>query len=178
MQKKNKEKVNPGGLHCPNSTTSKSSRLAFDQFLEENLWAIEICSLISKSLQDCWYWQCHLRGMLAFVCLGPWAIPMNLTSWGKGSWRLNSSGQSTRLLPAYRTPIKNPQFSLGQFSCSVVSDFLWPQRGSTSGFLVHHQLPEFTQTHVHWVSDAIQSSHPLSSPSPPAFNLSQHQGLS
>ena len=39
------------------------------------------------------------------------------------------------------------------------------------------QLPEFTQTHVHWVSDAIQSSHPLSSPSPPAFNLSQHQGL-
>ena len=42
---------------------------------------------------------------------------------------------------------------------------------------VHHQLPEFTQTHVHWVSDAIQPSHPLSSPSPPALNLSQHQGL-
>ena len=42
---------------------------------------------------------------------------------------------------------------------------------------VHHQLLEFTQTHVHHVSDAIQSSHPLSSPSPPAFNLSQHQGL-
>ena len=43
--------------------------------------------------------------------------------------------------------------------------------------LVHHQLPEFTQTHIHWVGDAIQSSHPLSSPSPPTFNLSQHQGL-
>ena len=42
---------------------------------------------------------------------------------------------------------------------------------------VHHQLPEFTQTHVHQVSDAIQPSHPLSSPSPPTFNLSQHQGL-
>ena len=42
---------------------------------------------------------------------------------------------------------------------------------------VHHQLPEFTQTQVHWVSDAIQPSHPLSSPSPPAFNLSQHQDL-
>ena len=40
-----------------------------------------------------------------------------------------------------------------------------------------HQPPEFTQTHVHWVSDAIQPSHPLSSPSPPPFNLSQHQGL-
>ena len=42
---------------------------------------------------------------------------------------------------------------------------------------VHHQLPESTQTHVHWVGDAIQPAHPLSSPSPPALNLSQHQGL-
>ena len=49
---------------------------------------------------------------------------------------------------------------------------------STPGLPVHHQLLEFTQTHVHWVGDAIQSSHPLSSPSPPAFNLSQHQGFS
>ena len=49
---------------------------------------------------------------------------------------------------------------------------------SRPGFPVLHYLPEFVQTHVHWVSDAIQSSHPLLSPSPPAFNLSQHQGLS
>ena len=48
---------------------------------------------------------------------------------------------------------------------------------STPGLPVHHQLPELTQTHVHWVGDGIQSSHPLSSPSPPALNLSQHQGL-
>ena len=48
---------------------------------------------------------------------------------------------------------------------------------STPGFPVQHQLPELTQTHVHWVGDAIQPSHPLLSPSPPAFNLSQHQGL-
>ena len=48
---------------------------------------------------------------------------------------------------------------------------------STPGLPVHHQLLEFTQTHVHWVSDAIQPSHPLLSPSPPALNLSQHQGL-
>ena len=47
----------------------------------------------------------------------------------------------------------------------------------TVGFPVHHQLPESTQTHVHWVGDAIQISHPLSSPSPPALTLSQHQGL-
>ena len=49
---------------------------------------------------------------------------------------------------------------------------------STSGFHVHHQLPEFTQTHVYWVGDAIQLSYPLSSPSPPACNLSQHQVFS
>ena len=48
---------------------------------------------------------------------------------------------------------------------------------STPGFPVHHQLPELTQTHVHRVGDAIQPSHPLSPPSPPAFSLSQHQGL-
>ena len=48
---------------------------------------------------------------------------------------------------------------------------------SRPGLPVHHQLMEFSQTHVCWVSDAIQPSHPLSSPSPPAFNLSQHQGL-
>ena len=47
----------------------------------------------------------------------------------------------------------------------------------TPGLPIHHQLLEFTQTHVHHISDAIQPSHPLSSPSPPAFNLSQHQGL-
>ena len=52
-----------------------------------------------------------------------------------------------------------------------------PMDCSTPGFSVHHQLPEPTQTHVHCVGDAIQPSHPLSSPSPPAFNPSQHQGL-
>ena len=52
-----------------------------------------------------------------------------------------------------------------------------PMDCSTPGFPVHHQLPELAQTHVHWVSDTIQPSHPLLSPSPPAFNLSQHQGL-
>ena len=55
-----------------------------------------------------------------------------------------------------------------QFSCSVVSNSWRPQESSMPGLLVHHQLPEFTQTHVHWVGDDIQPSHPLSSPSPPA----------
>ena len=52
-----------------------------------------------------------------------------------------------------------------------------PMDCSMPGLPVHYQLPEFTQTHVHWIGDAIQPSHPLSSPSPPTFNLSQHQGL-
>ena len=59
-------------------------------------------------------------------------------------------------------------------SCLTLCD---PMNCSTPGLPVHHQLPEFTQTHVHWVDDAIQPFHPLSSPSPPAFNLSQHQSL-
>ena len=52
-----------------------------------------------------------------------------------------------------------------------------PMDWSTPGFPVHHQLPELAQTHGHWVNDAIQASHPQSSPSPSAFNLSQHQVL-
>ena len=65
--------------------------------------------------------------------------------------------------------------------CSSVAQLcptLWdPMNCSTPGLPVHHKLPEFTQTHAHWVSDAIQPSHPLLSSSPPASNPSQHQGL-
>ena len=64
------------------------------------------------------------------------------------------------------------------FSPSVMSDSLQPMDYSIPGFPVLHHLQEHAQTHVHWVSDAIQPSHPLSSPSPPAFNHSQHQGSS
>ena len=59
-------------------------------------------------------------------------------------------------------------------SCPTLCD---PMDCSTAGLPVHHQLPAITQIHVHWVGDAIQPSHPLSGPSPLAFNLSQHQGL-
>ena len=66
------------------------------------------------------------------------------------------------------------QFSSVAQSCPTLFD---PMKSSTSGLPVHHKLLEFTQTHVHQVSDAIQPSHPLSSPSPPAPNPSQCQGL-
>ena len=64
--------------------------------------------------------------------------------------------------------------SVQSLSCIRLCD---PMNCSTPNLLVHHQLPEFTQTHVHWVGDAIQPSHPLSSSSPPAPSPSQHQGL-
>ena len=66
------------------------------------------------------------------------------------------------------------QFSSVAQWCPAVYN---PTNHSTPGLPIHHQLPESTQTHVHWVGDTIQPSHPLSSPSPPALNLSQYQGL-
>ena len=79
---------------------------------------------------------------------------------------------------------QKPEFKVGLYitlqfisvaqSCTTLCD---PINCSTTGLPVHHQLPEFTQTHIHRVGDAIQSSHPLLPPSPPAPNPSQHQGL-
>ena len=81
--------------------------------------------------------------------------------------------QKTKIMAS--NPISSVQFSSVTQSCPTLCD---PMNRSTPGLPVHHQLPEFTQTHVHRVSDAIQPSHPLSSPSPPAPNPSQHQSLS
>ena len=70
--------------------------------------------------------------------------------------------------------VHSVHFSSVAQSCPILCD---PMDCSTPGLPVHHQIPELAQTHVHWVGDAIQPSHPLSAASPPAFNLSQHQGL-
>ena len=72
------------------------------------------------------------------------------------------------------TCLKCIQFSSVTRSCPTLCD---PMNRSMPGLPVHHQLTEFTQTHIHRVSDAIQPSHPLSSPPPPAPNPSQHQSL-
>ena len=68
------------------------------------------------------------------------------------------------------------QFNSGQL-LSHVGFFVTPRTAARQAFLSHHQLLELAQTHVHWVGDPIQPSHPLLIPSPPAFNLCQHQGL-
>ena len=89
-----------------------------------------------------------------------------------GSLALQACSLPTEL--SIRVMFSSVQFSLVAQSCPTLCD---PMNCSTPGLPVHHQLPEFTETHVHRVSDAIQPSHPLSSLSPPAPNPSQHQSL-
>ena len=84
----------------------------------------------------------------------------------------SQNSNSSRLTP--EPAHLSVQFSSVAQSCPTLCN---PMNRSTPGLPVSHQLPEFTQTQVHWVSDAIQPSHPLSSPSPPAPNPSQHQSL-
>ena len=94
-------------------------------------------------------------------------------------WNPDSTPHTPTIVAVFRDGVfKEVHFSSVWFSHSVVSDSLQHKDFSTPGFPVHHQLLDFIQTHVHRVSDAIQPSHPLTSPSPPTFNLSQHQGFS
>ena len=105
--------------------------------------------------------------------------PLYETKWKEEDESYNEASKiiKTRLVHSF----KRYRWSSVQFSSiAIVSDSLWPhglQHSRTPGFPVQHQLPELAQTHIHWVSDAIQPSPPLLSPSPPAFNLFQHQGL-
>ena len=95
----------------------------------------------------------------------------------RGAWRAAVYGVAESDMTAIeqqQKPLHNPDPFL---SSSVMSDFCDPVDCNMPGFPVHHQLLELAQTHVHQVGDAIQPSHPLSSPPPPTFNLSKHQGL-
>ena len=112
-------------------------------------------------------------------------LPMNIQDWFPlgltGFISLQSKGLS-RVFSKNSTLLDLLFFNLSLVRMIALNDKLWfvflkMSCCSTPGLPVHHQLPEFTQTHVHWVGDDIQPSHLLLSPSPPAFNLSQHQGL-
>ena len=113
---------------------------------------------------------------------GPFSLDMPVVSKLKWVYREMSFPNSHHILllghetvlPYDLAFIQLVQFSSVPQSCPTLCD---PMNHITPGLPVHHQLPEFTQTHVHRVSDAIQPSHPLSSPSPPAPNPSQHQSL-
>ena len=98
-------------------------------------------------------------------------------TWGALSIHLTLSSplpMSTSLFSVSVSPFSSVQFSSVTRLCLTLCDSM---NRSAPGLPVHHQLPEFTQTHVHRVNDAIQPSHPLLSLSPPALNLSQHQGF-
>ena len=100
------------------------------------------------------------------------------TTWIASMWTRMTwvSGPTTplQILLQIDSIYSGHQFSSVTQSCLTLCD---PMNRSTPGLPVYHQLREFTQTHVHQVGDAIQPSHPLSSPSPPAHNPSQHQGF-
>ena len=119
------------------------------------------------------------NGLCTFTWLTPSfsspAICSNITS-SKQSFPVSHTTSPLQLTLALCTFhwLPSSQFSSIAQKCLTICD---PMDCSTPGFPLHHQLPELTQTHVHWVSNAIQPSHPLSSPSPPIFNLSQHQSL-
>ena len=153
---------------------------------------LEINALIVSLLH--WPLQVKLRLCIHtwFLCISPSSfIIILLLSWADFSYADVESFYALFILPSCQnhtlmgsspTQISNNipkqeamafyvQFSSVQFSHSVVSD-CDPMNRSTPGLPVHHQLPEFTQTHAHCVGDAIQPSHPLSSPSPPAPNPS------
>ena len=134
------------------------------------------CSVVSNSLQP--------HGLYSSRLIYPWDSPGKNTRVGCHALQgiYSTQGSSPHLWgllhwQAGSLPLVPPGKPSVQFSDSVVSDSLRLHDCSTPGFPVHHQLLEFTHTHVHWVSDAILPSRPLLSPSPPAFNHSQHQGL-
>ena len=104
-------------------------------------------------------------------------LKLKLQYFGHLMW--TDSLEKTLMLKRLKTGGKGDGRGWDQFSSVTQSGptLCNPLGCSTPGIPVTHQLLELTQTHVHWVGDAIQPSHPLSSPSPPAFNLSQHQGL-
>ena len=134
----------------------------------------------------CMTLRTHPRCILLICQLLELVLRIQWASKWKSTWTLlHPLGSFPRLMsekqPNWKlgVPFRPFQFSSVQFSsvaqlCPTLCD---PMNCSTPGLPVHHQLPEFTQTHVHWVSDAIQASHPLSSPYPPAPNPSQHQSL-
>ena len=113
------------------------------------------------------------EGMATHSNILAWRIPRIEESGGLQSMGLQRIGHDLVTKPPPHE-VTSVQFSSVAQSCPTLCD---PMNCSTPGLPVHHQLPESTQTHVHWVSDAIQPSHPLSSPSPPAPNPSQHQSL-
>ena len=139
---------------------TSGQRLVLSQHALVFLWLDSLVSVMWTQLED----------MVSFVFV---------QIYQKGAARVwfwgNSLGNAF-----YHTPLLQESISSSVYVSSVTQScptLCGPMDCITPDLPVCHQLPEFTQTHIHWVSDVIQPSHLLSSPSPPAFNPSQHQGL-
>ena len=131
------------------------------------------CKEIVRCGQKFTAWLCV---SVAIVQGGCWELslflhPVFSSRFQGGLWRIRQPFLEVLISPVWYSWIT--QFCSVTQSCLTLCD---PMDCRTPGFPVLSCVPEFAQTHVHWVSDAIQPSHPLSSPSLPAFNLSQHQG--
>ena len=127
---------------------------------------------VAISFFNAWKWKVKVKSLSR---VRPSVIPWTAAFQAPPSMGFSRQEYwSGLLLPSLMWSFSSVQFSSVAQSCLTLCD---PMNRSMPGLPVHHQLPEFTQTHVHKVSDAIQPSHPLSSPSPPAPNPSQHQTL-
>ena len=128
---------------------------------EKNLTLVVCCLLpLKREIKNVWHFQ---------PISSVWRTPSLLASYPISILVINVNFQHSDYVITLSL-----QFSSVTQSCPTLRD---PMDYSMPSFPVHHKLLEFTQTHVHQVSNAIQPSHPLLSPFPPAFNLSQHQGL-
>ena len=137
---------------------------------------IEFCQENTLVIANTLFQQ-HKRWLYTWT--SPEGQHWNQTDYILCSWRRRSSVEPAKIrlgadYGSDREVLIAKSVSSVSQSCLNLCD---PMDCSMPGFPVHHQLLELTQTHVHWVGDATQPSHPLSSPSPPTFDLSQHQGL-
>ena len=135
----------------------------------------------SKSTTQCWLHTCPLHSAFCCHCMMlplPWTLPWAVQGASPHLLQIIPTSGLGNAFPSWSSHHTSQTRLL--FVCSVTQScptLCNPMDCYTLGFPVLHHLPELAQTHVHWVGDAIQPSCPLSSPSPPVFNLPQHQGL-
>ena len=142
--------------------------ISWDQLKAKPVLRLHLCLTSSLVL------SCMLRDPFPSSENTLYHIPCIRTPISSSASRVTPNSHYSRYLKNFLINYILIQFSSVTQSCPTLCD---PMNCSTPELPAHHQLPEFTQTHVHWVGDAIQPSHPLLSPSPPAPNPSQHQGL-
>ena len=160
-------------------------------FSHRKEWNLATCNSINWPWGHYAKWNKSDKCKYCMILLIYWIFKKTHAYWHKdqtvvgrgGAWGVVKAGEGGQNVQTYSYKINklwgcnlhgSVQFSSVAQSCPTLCD---PINRSTPGLPVHHQLLEFTQTHVHRVGDAIQPSHPLSTPSPPAPNPSQHQGL-